>query len=68
MRIVMKLKEKKIGVLITDHNVHETLSIVDRAYLLYDGTIMMEGDSNKLANDEEARRMYLGENFKLDRY
>ena len=68
MRIVMKLKEKRIGVLITDHNVHETLSIVDRAYLLYDGTIMMEGDSQQLANDDEARRMYLGQNFRLDRY
>jgi lipopolysaccharide export system ATP-binding protein len=68
MRIVIKLKERNIGVLITDHNVHETLSIVDRAYLLYDGKILMEGDSEKLANDEEARRIYLGEKFKLDRY
>jgi lipopolysaccharide export system ATP-binding protein len=68
MRIVIALKERNIGVLITDHNVHETLSIVDRAYLLFDGTILMEGDSEKLANDEEARRMYLGESFKLDRY
>lgn len=68
MRIVEKLKERNIGVLITDHNVHETLSIVDRAYLLFDGAILMEGDSEKLANDEEARRIYLGESFKLDRY
>jgi lipopolysaccharide export system ATP-binding protein len=68
MRIVAKLKDRNIGVLITDHNVHETLSIVDRAYLLFDGTIMMEGTSEKLAGDEEARRMYLGESFKLDRY
>ncbi len=68
MRSVTKLKERNIGVLITDHNVHETLSIVDRAYLLYDGKILMEGDSEKLANDEEARRIYLGEKFKLDRY
>jgi lipopolysaccharide export system ATP-binding protein len=68
MRIVIKLKERNIGVLITDHNVHETLSIVDRAYLLYDGAILMEGDSEKLAGDEEARRIYLGESFKLDRY
>jgi len=68
MGIVKKLKERNIGVLITDHNVHETLSIVDRAYLLFDGTIMVEGDSEKLANDAEARKMYLGESFKLDRY
>ncbi|MBN1446763.1 MAG: LPS export ABC transporter ATP-binding protein [Bacteroidetes bacterium] len=68
MRIVRELKERNIGVLITDHNVHETLSIVDRAYLLFDGTILMEGDSEKLANDAEARKMYLGESFKLDRY
>jgi len=68
MGIVKKLKERNIGVLITDHNVHETLSIVDRAYLLFDGTIMLEGDSEKLANDAEARKMYLGESFRLDRY
>jgi lipopolysaccharide export system ATP-binding protein len=68
MRIVKTLKERNIGVLITDHNVHETLSIVDRAYLLFDGTIMMEGDSEQLANDAEARKMYLGQSFKLDRY
>jgi lipopolysaccharide export system ATP-binding protein len=68
MRIVTKLKERNIGVLITDHNVHETLSIVNRAYLLFDGAILMEGDSEELANDENARKMYLGEKFKLDRY
>jgi lipopolysaccharide export system ATP-binding protein len=68
MRIVTHLKERNIGVLITDHNVHETLSIVDRAYLLFDGAILMEGDSHQLANDEEARKMYLGESFRLDRY
>lgn len=68
MRIVRELKERNIGVLITDHNVHETLSIVDRAYLLFDGSILMEGDSEKLANDEEARKIYLGESFRLDRY
>ncbi|PLX32573.1 MAG: LPS export ABC transporter ATP-binding protein, partial [Ignavibacteria bacterium] len=68
MRIVRELKERNIGVLITDHNVHETLSIVDRAYLLFDGSIIMEGDSEKLANDEEARKIYLGESFRLDRY
>ncbi|MDH7514914.1 MAG: LPS export ABC transporter ATP-binding protein [Bacteroidota bacterium] len=68
MRIVGELKTRNIGVLITDHNVHETLSIVDRAYLLYDGRILMEGDSKTLAGDEEARRIYLGESFRLDRY
>ncbi len=68
MRIVITLKQRNIGVLITDHNVHETLSIVDRAYLLYDGDILMEGDSRKLAEDEEARKIYLGESFRLDRY
>lgn len=68
MRIVAHLKERNIGVLITDHNVHETLSIVDRAYLLFDGTIMKEGTSEMLAEDPEARRLYLGEKFKLDRY
>ncbi len=68
MKIVVQLKQRNIGVLITDHNVHETLSIVDRAYLLFSGSILMEGDSEKLANDEEARRIYLGESFKLDRY
>jgi lipopolysaccharide export system ATP-binding protein len=68
MRIVKNLRERNIGVLITDHNVHETLSIVDRAYLLFDGTIMMEDTSQNLANDSEARKLYLGESFKLDRY
>jgi lipopolysaccharide export system ATP-binding protein len=68
MRIVKTLKARNIGVLITDHNVHETLSIVDRAYLLFDGSILMEGDSEMLANDAEARKIYLGESFKLDRY
>lgn len=68
MRIVKALKARNIGVLITDHNVHETLSIVDRAYLLFDGSILMEGDSEMLANDAEARKIYLGESFKLDRY
>ncbi len=68
MRIVAGLKEKGIGVLITDHNVHETLSIVDRAYLLFEGKILKSGTSEFLANDPEARKLYLGENFKLDRY
>lgn len=65
--IVHGLKKRNIGVLITDHNVHETLSITDRAYLLFEGRILKEGDANFLANDKEARRLYLGERFKLDR-
>ncbi|MGB6066916.1 MAG: LPS export ABC transporter ATP-binding protein [Desulfomonilaceae bacterium] len=68
MRIVVSLKQKGIGVLITDHNVHETLSIVDRAYLLFEGKILKSGSSEYLADDPEARKLYLGENFKLDRY
>jgi lipopolysaccharide export system ATP-binding protein len=68
MRIVHDLKNRGIGVLVTDHNVHETLSITDRAYLLFEGKILMSGTSEKLANDPEARRLYLGEKFKLDRY
>ena len=65
--IVMGLKSKGIGVLITDHNVYETLKITDRAYILFDGKIMIEGSSEFLANDPNARKMYLGENFKLHR-
>jgi lipopolysaccharide export system ATP-binding protein len=65
--IVHGLKNRGIGVLITDHNVHETLSITDRAYLLFEGTILKEGTSTFLANDPEARKLYLGEKFKLDR-
>jgi lipopolysaccharide export system ATP-binding protein len=68
MKIVMKLKEKNIGVLVTDHNVHETLSITDQSYLLFEGKILKSGTAEYLANDPEARRLYLGENFKLDRY
>ena len=64
--IVHSLKEKEIGVLITDHNVRETLSITDRSYLLFDGQILKSGSSEYLANDKEARRLYLGEKFKLD--
>ena len=64
--IVHSLKEKEIGVLITDHNVRETLSMTDRSYLLFDGQILKSGSSEFLANDEEARRLYLGEKFKLD--
>lgn len=63
--IVKKLKQKNIGVLITDHNVHETLSITDRAYLLYEGEILKSGTAEDLANDEQVRRVYLGKNFEL---
>ncbi|MAD51085.1 MAG: LPS export ABC transporter ATP-binding protein [Candidatus Marinimicrobia bacterium] len=63
--IVHSLKERDIGVLITDHNVRETLSITDRSYLLFDGKILKSGTSEFLANDEEARRLYLGERFTL---
>ena len=63
--IVSSLKKKNIGVLITDHNVRETLSITDRSYLLFDGKILKSGTSQFLANDEEARRLYLGESFSL---
>jgi lipopolysaccharide export system ATP-binding protein len=63
--VVRRLKEKNIGILITDHNVHETLSITDRAYLLYSGKIMRHGSPQELAEDEEVRRLYLGTNFEL---
>lgn len=63
--IVKKLKEKNIGVLITDHNVHETLSITDRSYLLLNGEILKSGTAEDLANDEKVRRVYLGKNFEL---
>ncbi|HHS13811.1 MAG TPA: LPS export ABC transporter ATP-binding protein [bacterium] len=66
--IVMHLKDKNIGVLITDHNVYETLSITDRSYLLSEGKILKSGTSEFLANDEEARKIYLGSQFRLDRY
>ena len=68
MEIVMQLKYRNIGVLITDHNVHETLSITDRSYLLFEGKILKAGSAEELANDPEARKLYLGESFKLDRY
>ena len=64
--IVHSLKQKDIGVLITDHNVRETLSITDRSYLLFDGQILKSGTSEYLASDKEAKRLYLGEKFKLD--
>ena len=64
-RIIFKLKRKNIGVLITDHNVHETLSITDRAYLLFDGQVLMSGSPEVLAADEHVREVYLGHNFIL---
>ncbi len=63
--IVSRLKEKNIGILITDHNVHETLSITDRAYLLYEGRILKDGTARELSEDEEVRRLYLGKKFTL---
>ena len=64
--IIHSLKKRGIGVLITDHNVRETLSVTDRAYLLYDGSILMSGTADSLADDPEARKLYLGEKFKLN--
>jgi lipopolysaccharide export system ATP-binding protein len=63
--IVSKLKKKNIGILITDHNVHETLSITDRAYLLFEGEVLKAGTAHDLANDEQVRKVYLGKNFEL---
>lgn len=63
--VVRKLKDKNIGILITDHNVHETLSITDRAYLLYSGSVIKSGTAEDLANDEQVRKVYLGQNFEL---
>jgi len=67
-QIVADLKERDIGVLITDHNVHETLAITDRAYLLYEGRILRKGTAEELAADPEVRKRYLGEKFTLERY
>jgi len=66
--IISKLKKKNIGVLITDHNVHETLSITDRAYLLIEGKIFKAGTAQELADDQQVRKLYLGEKFELRRY
>ncbi|PLX09068.1 MAG: LPS export ABC transporter ATP-binding protein [Marinilabiliales bacterium] len=66
-QIVMHLKERNIGVLITDHNVHETLSITDRAYLLFEGDILKSCTAEELSEDEQVRKLYLGENFELRR-
>jgi lipopolysaccharide export system ATP-binding protein len=63
--IVAHLKDRNIGILITDHNVHETLTITDRAYLLFEGDILKAGSAQELANDEQVRRLYLGKNFEL---
>ena len=64
-KIVLKLKKKNIGILITDHNVQETLSIVDRAYLLFEGSILKSGTAETLAKDEQVKKVYLGQNFEL---
>jgi len=63
--IVSRLKEKNIGILITDHNVHETLAITERAYLMFEGTILKAGTAEDLAEDEQVRKVYLGQNFEL---
>ncbi|RYF59935.1 MAG: LPS export ABC transporter ATP-binding protein, partial [Cytophagaceae bacterium] len=65
--IVATLKHRNIGILITDHNVNETLSITDRAYLLFEGKILKQGTAEELASDEQVRRLYLGQNFELKR-
>lgn len=65
--IVAKLKNKNIGILITDHNVNETLSITDRAYLMFEGKLLKAGSAEDLANDEQVRRVYLGKHFELKR-
>jgi lipopolysaccharide export system ATP-binding protein len=65
--IVAKLKHRNIGILITDHNVNETLSITDRAYLLFEGKILKQGSAEELAEDEMVRRVYLGKHFELKR-
>jgi lipopolysaccharide export system ATP-binding protein len=67
-QIVADLKLRNIGIFITDHNVHETLAITDRAYLMFEGKILREGTAEQLAEDEEAKKLYLGRQFKLDRY
>jgi len=68
MHIVGRLKQKGIGVLITDHNVHETLSITDRAYILIDGSMFVSGTAEEIADNPEVRKRYLGETFSLERY
>ena len=68
MKMVRNLKNRGIGVIITDHNVHETLSITDRAYILIDGKIFTSGSAEEISSNEEVRRLYLGETFTLERY
>lgn len=68
MHIIKRLSSRGIGILITDHNVHETLSITDRSYILIDGQIFRSGHADELANDPEVRKRYLGETFRLERY
>ncbi len=65
-QIIFDLKNRNIGVLITDHNVRETLAITDRAYLLYEGNILKSGSARELTEDEETRRLYLGRKFRMD--
>ena len=65
-RIIERLKEKGIGILITDHNVRDTLNITDRAYIINDGKILREGTPEQLTNDDEVKKVYLGENFRLE--
>jgi lipopolysaccharide export system ATP-binding protein len=62
---VKHLKDRGIGVLITDHNVRETLDVINRAYIIHDGAVLMEGSPNDIVNNEEVRRVYLGERFSL---
>jgi lipopolysaccharide export system ATP-binding protein len=64
--LVGDLKQRGIGVLITDHNVRETLEIVDRAYILHDGTVLMSGTTDEVIRDENVRRVYLGQNFRIN--
>ena len=63
--LVKHLKNRGIGVLITDHNVRETLDVIDRAYIIHDGAVLMEGSPSDIVNNEEVRRVYLGERFSL---
>ena len=64
-KIIKKLKERGLGILITDHNVRETLEIIDRAYIIYEGKILLEGNAKELLDNEKARKVYLGDNFKM---
>jgi len=68
MKMILTLRDRGLGILITDHNVHETLSITDRSYILIDGEIFRSGSAGELASDPEVRKKYLGESFTLERY